>query len=60
VPFDASAATMLSQLQAQRVQLARMDSRIAAIALSRKLVLLTRNGKDFGKVSGLLIEDWTV
>ncbi|MCL6754455.1 type II toxin-antitoxin system VapC family toxin [Nostoc sp. CCCryo 231-06] len=60
VSFDADAATALSQLQAKRIQLARMDSRIAAIALSRKLVLLTRNHRDFSKVAGLLIEDWTV
>ncbi|MDZ7996099.1 MAG: type II toxin-antitoxin system VapC family toxin [Nostoc sp. EfeVER01] len=50
VSFDADAATALSQLQAKRIQLARMDSRIAAIALSRKLVLLTRNHRDLGKV----------
>ncbi|MEH2154977.1 type II toxin-antitoxin system VapC family toxin [Nostoc sp.] len=60
VSFDADAATALSQLQAKRIQLARMDSRIAAIALSRKLVLLTRNHRDFSKIPGLLIEDWTV
>ncbi|MCC5645666.1 type II toxin-antitoxin system VapC family toxin [Nostoc sp. CHAB 5824] len=60
VSFDADAATALSQLQAKRIQLARMDSRIAAIAPSRKLVLLTRNHRDFSKVLGLLIEDWTV
>ncbi len=60
VSFDADAATTLSQLQAQRIQIAKMDSRIAAIALSRKLILLTRNHRDFSKVPGLLIEDWTV
>ncbi|MFB2771954.1 type II toxin-antitoxin system VapC family toxin [Pelatocladus sp. BLCC-F211] len=60
VSFDAGSAAALSQLQAQRIQLARMDARIAAIALSRKLVLLTRNHRDFSKVPGLLIEDWTV
>ncbi|PHJ56757.1 PilT protein domain-containing protein [Nostoc linckia z18] len=59
VSFDADAATAFSQLQTQRIQLARMDSRIAAIALSRKLVLLTRNHRDFSKVPGLLIENWT-
>ncbi|MEH1820388.1 MAG: hypothetical protein V7L31_15135 [Nostoc sp.] len=32
----------------------------SAIALSRKLVLLTRNHRDFNKIPGLLIEDWTV
>jgi tRNA(fMet)-specific endonuclease VapC len=37
-----------------------MDARIAAIALFRKLILLTRNHQDFSKVAGLLIEDWTV
>ncbi|QLE44651.1 type II toxin-antitoxin system VapC family toxin [Nostoc sp. C052] len=30
------------------------------VALSRKLVLLTRNHQDLGKVPGLLIENWTV
>ncbi|MBW4429464.1 MAG: type II toxin-antitoxin system VapC family toxin [Nostoc desertorum CM1-VF14] len=60
VSFDADAATALSQLQAKRIQLARMDSRIAAIALSRKLVLLTRNHRNLGKLPRLLIEDWTV
>ncbi|NJL40798.1 MAG: type II toxin-antitoxin system VapC family toxin [Leptolyngbyaceae cyanobacterium SM1_4_3] len=60
ISFDTSAATILDQLQAQRIQLAKMDARIAAIALCRGLILLTRNRQDFGKVSGLLLEDWTV
>jgi tRNA(fMet)-specific endonuclease VapC len=37
-----------------------MDARIAAIALFGELTLLTRNHKDFGKVVGLLVEDWTI
>ncbi|WP_083862851.1 hypothetical protein [Calothrix sp. PCC 7507] len=32
----------------------------SAIALSCKLVLLTRNHRDFSKIPELLIEDWTV
>ncbi|MEH2009660.1 hypothetical protein [Nostoc sp.] len=30
------------------------------VALSRKLILLTRNHRDFSKIPRLLIEDWTV
>jgi tRNA(fMet)-specific endonuclease VapC len=60
VSFDTGAATTFDRLQPQRIQLAKMDARIAAIALFRGLILLTRNHRDFGKVSGLPIKDWTV
>ncbi|MDB9509823.1 type II toxin-antitoxin system VapC family toxin [Kamptonema animale CS-326] len=60
ISFDADAATTFEQLKSQRLQLAKMDARIAAIALSRKVILLTRNHRDFGKVAGLAIEDWTI
>ena len=60
VSFDANASTAYSALESQRLQLAKMDARIAAIALSNQLILLTRNHRDFGKVAGLVIEDWTV
>lgn len=60
ISFDAGAATTFEQLKVQRIQLAKMDARIAAIAMSRKLILLTRNHRDFGKVTGLAIEDWTI
>ncbi len=60
VSFDANAAKALVQLQSQQIQLGKMDARIAAIALSRRLILLTRNCRDFSKVTGLVIEDWTI
>jgi tRNA(fMet)-specific endonuclease VapC len=60
ISFDAGAATTFEQLKSRRLQLAKMDARIAAIALSRELILLTRNHRDFGKVAGLVIEDWTI
>jgi len=37
-----------------------MDLRIASIALSRGLTLLTRNSRDFSKVPRLVIENWTI
>ncbi|NJK71953.1 MAG: type II toxin-antitoxin system VapC family toxin [Synechococcaceae cyanobacterium SM2_3_60] len=60
IPFDTIAAATLDRLETQRLQLAKMDARIAAIALARGLTLLTRNQKDFCKVAGLAIEDWTL
>lgn len=60
LPFDAGAATTFEQLKSKRIQLAKMDAIIAAIALSRGLILLTRNHRDFGKVTGWVIENWTI
>lgn len=60
VSFDTQAAAAYKQIKPQQIQLAKMDARIAAITLSRKLTLLTRNHRDFSKVMGLMIEDWTM
>jgi tRNA(fMet)-specific endonuclease VapC len=54
-----AALAVFDDLQAQRVRVATMDLRIAAIALSRGLVLLTRNSRDFARVPALVTEDWT-
>lgn len=59
LPFDALAAAAFNDLLARRVRVATMDLRIAAIALSRGMMLLTRNVRDFSKVPGLQHEDWT-
>ncbi|MEH1792335.1 MULTISPECIES: type II toxin-antitoxin system VapC family toxin [unclassified Nostoc] len=60
LPFDAGAIALFDQLRSQRVRVSTMDLRIAAIAISRNLVLLTRNFSDFNKVPGLVMEDWTL
>jgi tRNA(fMet)-specific endonuclease VapC len=58
--FDAAAAAVRDTLLAQRVRLPTMDLRLAATALSRGLTLVTRNVSDFGRVPGLVTQDWTV
>ncbi len=59
LPFDAEAIAIFDELRGQRVRVSTMDLRIAAIAMSRNLVLLTRNVRDFSKVPELVTEDWT-
>jgi tRNA(fMet)-specific endonuclease VapC len=60
LPFDAKASVVFDGLVGKRVRIATMDLRIASIALSQGLTLLTRNSRDFSKVPQLLIEDWTI
>ena len=60
IPFDTKAASIHSNLKSQKLQIAKMDARIAAVALSHQLILLTRNRRDFSKISDLAIEDWTI
>jgi len=59
LPFDATALALFDQWKAQRIRVSTMDLRIAAIATSLNLTVLTRNLADFNKVPGLLSEDWT-
>jgi tRNA(fMet)-specific endonuclease VapC len=60
LPFDAPAAAVFDYLRSLSPRVATMDLRLAVIALSQKLISLMRNTRDFGRVPGLLIEDWTV
>jgi tRNA(fMet)-specific endonuclease VapC len=59
VEFDRAACDVFNSLRLQRVRLSTLDLRIASIALSKDLTLLTRNLRDFSQVPGLRIEDWT-
>lgn len=60
LPFDSKAISIFDKMRSQKVRVATMDLRIAAIAISNNLVLLTRNTGNFSKVPNLIIEDWTV
>ena len=62
VNFDESAATAYGQIRAglerEGKVIGSMDMLIAAHALSLNTILVTNNTKEFGRVSGLLLEDW--
>lgn len=56
LPFDQAAGAAYANLAFLR---ASYDRLIAAHALSRKLVVVTQNTRDFADVPALRVEDWT-
>jgi tRNA(fMet)-specific endonuclease VapC len=56
--FDGASEMLLKQLKRERLRIGTMDLKIAAIALTSKATLVTRNIADFRRVPGLLIVDW--
>lgn len=62
LPFDAAAARVFARMKAdlERIgtPLAEPDLRIAAIAVHHDLVMVTRNVRHFGRVPGLVVENW--
>ncbi len=57
--FDEGAAEIYEGLRKQKLRLGTMDLRIAAIAISRSAILVSRNLVDFERIPGLSVEDWT-
>ena len=57
--FDEAAAAQFERLQKLRLRVGTMDLKIAAIALTHNATVLTRNLRDFTRVPGLSVEDWT-
>lgn len=48
------------QLTRAKLNVKGNDLRIAAIALEHSATVVTRNRRDFGRVSGLPFEDWSL
>lgn len=63
-PFDEGAAVryarVRSHLEKAGIPISERDTQIAAIALSKRLTLVTHNVKEFGRVPALNLEDWAV
>jgi tRNA(fMet)-specific endonuclease VapC len=60
VPFDSASENRFQHLRAARLGVGTLDLKIAAIALTNGLTVLTRNRSDFGRVPGLTLADWSV
>ena len=62
LPFDSSAAEVYGRLRARLEtegrRLDEPDLRIASIALSRRLTLVTGNVRHFSRVPDLTVENW--
>jgi tRNA(fMet)-specific endonuclease VapC len=57
--FDEQAAQHFGRLTTARIRIGTMDLKIAAVAMANGAKLLSRNLRDFRKVPGLDVEDWT-
>jgi tRNA(fMet)-specific endonuclease VapC len=63
IPFDADDAIVYGQiranLEAQGLPIGALDTLIAAQAVQYNLILVTSNVREFARIPGLAIEDWT-
>jgi tRNA(fMet)-specific endonuclease VapC len=59
VAFDEACEARFQALVFLRTRVGSQDLRIAAIALAHDLIVVTRNRRDFERIPGLLIEDWS-
>lgn len=57
--FTEPAIDRFHELVALRLNVGMMDLRIAAIVLEHSGTLVTRNARDFRRIPGLVIQDWT-
>lgn len=60
IDLSESAYDLYTQLRRQGIRIGTQDLLIAAIVLSEKAILVTRNQRDFAKVPDLVFEDWTL
>jgi tRNA(fMet)-specific endonuclease VapC len=60
ISFPPAAFARYHHLIGLKLNVGRMDLRIAATVLEHRGILVTRNVRDFGRVQGLALEDWSI
>ncbi|GAB4460360.1 MAG: hypothetical protein OHK0029_24210 [Armatimonadaceae bacterium] len=56
--FDAAAIALYRKLESQRLNVGKMDLRIASIAVIQNAVAITSNIRDFSRIPDVRYEDW--
>ena len=60
LPFSLAASEVFGRLKQRKIRVATMDLRIASIAISQQMTVVTRNTVDYDRIPGLIVQDWTV
>jgi tRNA(fMet)-specific endonuclease VapC len=58
VPYDQAVEDEFQRIR--HIRIGTRDLKIAATALANRLIVVTSDRRDFGRVPGLVIEDWSV
>jgi tRNA(fMet)-specific endonuclease VapC len=59
LPMDQPAMQFFHELRSRKTRLGTNDLRIAAVVLVHDAVLVTRNMRDFKRLAGLRLADWS-
>lgn len=57
--YDEAAMKRYEEFRKRKVKMSRMDMRIAATTMEHGAVLVTRNVRDFERIPGIQLEDWS-
>jgi tRNA(fMet)-specific endonuclease VapC len=59
IRLTAAGIARYETLRAMKLNVGPKDLRIAAIALEQGAIVITRNRRDFERIPGITVEDWT-
>ena len=59
VDYDEKAVGVFQDFKAQKIRVGTMDLKIAAVAVSRNAIPVSRNLSDFMQIPKLVVEDWS-